>query len=106
MSKQLIEKRPERAPTHPGALLREDVLPEMGMSISEFARRIGVSRQVVHRILAETHGITPEMAWRIGQLVGNGPGVWLRMQQAYDLWQVLHRKKTELLKIKPHKAAS
>ena len=42
MSEQLVKKRPQRAPTHPGALLREDVLPEMGISISEFARRIGV----------------------------------------------------------------
>ena len=75
-----------RPPTHPGELLWEDVLPAMAISVGEFARRIGVSRQVVHRILAETHGLTPEMALRIGRFVGNGPGLWLRMQQEYDLW--------------------
>lgn len=46
-------------PTHPGEILREDVLPELGISVSEFARRIGVSRQILHRILARTHGVTP-----------------------------------------------
>lgn len=74
-------------PTHPGEILREDVLPELGISVSEFARRIGVSRQIPHRILARTHGVTPEMALRLGRFLGNGPGLWLRMQESYDLWR-------------------
>jgi hypothetical protein len=45
---------------HPGAIPKEDVVPEMKISVSEFVRRIGVSRQILHRILAETSGITPE----------------------------------------------
>jgi addiction module HigA family antidote len=76
----------ERTPTHPGALLREDVLPAMDMTVAEFARGIGLSRQSVHKILAERKGITPEVALRIGKFVGNGPGIWLSMQQNYDLW--------------------
>ncbi len=98
-------KRTQRPPTHPGALLREDVLPEVGVSISEFARQIGVSRQMIHRILAETHGITPEMALRIGKYIGNGPGIWLRMQQAYDLWVAQQNINEELRKIGRHKIA-
>ena len=80
----------KRQPTHPGEVLKEDVLPAMeNMTVSRFAREIGVSRQTLHRILACTHPITPEMALRIGKYVGNGPEVWLNMQTSYDLWKAL-----------------
>lgn len=94
-------KRPlKRAPVHPGEILREDVLPALGLSVSEAARRLGVSRQQLHRILACTHPITTEMALRLGKFAGNGAGLWLRMQQAYDLWHAEQRMKDELFKIK------
>jgi addiction module HigA family antidote len=93
-------KRPlKRAPIHPGEILREDVLPSLGLSISEAARRLNISRQQLHRVLACTHPITTEMALRIGKFAGNGPGIWLRMQQAYDLWHAEQRMKDELSKI-------
>jgi addiction module HigA family antidote len=93
-------KRPlNRQPTHPGEILREDVLPALGLSVSEAARRLGVSRQQLHRILACTHPVTTEMALRIGKFVGNGPGLWLRMQQAHDLWHTEQLMKDELLNI-------
>lgn len=95
-------KRPlRRAPTHPGELLREDVLPELKLSVSEAARRLGVSRQQLHRILGCTHPITVEMALRIGRLAGNGAGLWLRMQQSHDLWHAEKELKGELRKIRP-----
>jgi addiction module HigA family antidote len=94
-------KRPlKRPPVHPGEILREDVLPALGLSVTEAAKRLGVSRQQLHRILACTHPITTEMALRVGKFAGNGAGVWLRMQQAYDLWHVEQRMKDELIKIK------
>ena len=86
-------------PTHPGAVLREDVLPDLRMSVTAFAEKLGVSRQMVHGILAERHSVSPEMAARLGKLLGNGAGVWLRMQQAHDLWQVEHEKAKELARI-------
>jgi len=93
-------KRPlKRSPIHPGEILREDVLPSLGLSISEAARRLNISRQQLHRVLACTHPITTEMALRIGKFAGNGPGIWLRMQQAYDLWHAEERMKNELSKI-------
>ncbi len=93
-------KRPmKRSPVHPGEVIREDVLPSLNLSVSEAARRIGVSRQQLHRILACTHPITTEMALRIGKFAGNGPGLWLRMQQAYDLWHAEQRMAAELSKI-------
>lgn len=95
-------KRPlKRAPTHPGEVLREDVFPELKLSVSEAARRLGVSRQQLHRILGCTHPITVEMSLRIGRLVGNGPGVWLRMQQSHDLWRAEQELEGELKKIQP-----
>jgi addiction module HigA family antidote len=105
MAEYLVKHSPKRRPTHPGAILREDVLPGMTISVSEFARGLGVSRQVLHRILAETHGITPEMALRIGEFLGNGPELWLRMQQDYDLWQARDAMKPTLDRIRRNKAA-
>src|SRR5262249_32761342 len=76
-----------RKPMHPGAILREDVLPALGLSVSATAERLGVSRQFLHRILAGQAPITAAMALRIGKFCGNGPELWLDMQQACDLWE-------------------
>jgi len=98
--KEYFVKRPlKHPPVHPGEILREDVLPILGLSVSEAARRLGISRQQLHRVLACTHPITMDMALRIGKFAGNGPGLWLRMQQAYDLWYAEYRMKDELSKI-------
>jgi len=76
-----------KKPTHPGAILREDVLPELNMSVSAFARSLGVSRQTLHAVLGERSGVSPEMALRLGVLLGNGAQLWVDMQIKYDLWQ-------------------
>jgi addiction module HigA family antidote len=94
------QRSKERQPTHPGAVLREDVLPKLRMSVSEFSEKIGVSRQMVHGLLAERYGVSPEMAARLGKLLGNGAGVWLRMQQAHDLWRIEHDMAKELARIR------
>ena len=101
MKEYTVQRPLRRPPIHPGEVVREDVLPALGLSVSEAARRLGVSRQQLHRILACTHPITTEMALRIGRLAGNGPGLWLRMQQAHDLWHAEQRLKEELAQIAP-----
>ena len=78
--------RPKRRPTHPGEVLREDVLPALRMSVSDAAKALGVSRQMLHRVLAGESAVTPEMALRFGKFCGNGPEVWLNMQINRDLW--------------------
>jgi len=99
---EYVVKRPlKRPPIHPGELVREEVLPALGLSVSAAAQRLGISRQQLHRVLACTHPITTEMALRIGKLAGNGPELWLRMQQAYDLWHTEQRLQDELAKIEP-----
>lgn len=75
-----------RRPTHPGEILREDVLPALKLTQKEFAERLGVSRLTVSEILLEKRSVTPDMAIRLGKSLGNGPEIWLRMQQAVDLW--------------------
>jgi addiction module HigA family antidote len=87
-------------PTHPGEVLREDVLPELGLSVAAAARRLHVTRQTLHRILAGTSAVTPDMALRIGALCGNGPSLWLRMQQQHDLWHAERRLARELEEIR------
>jgi addiction module HigA family antidote len=92
-----------RRPTHPGAILREDVLPALEMTQTEFAQRLGVSRLSVSGLLHEKRVMTPEMAMRVGKLLGNGPEVWLQMQQAVDLWNLAQKPET-LAGIKPIEA--
>jgi len=102
----LVHTRSRRKPTHPGELLREDILPALRISVSEAARKLRVSRQTLHRILAGDAGVTPDMAVRLGKFCGNGPGLWLRMQQAYDLWHAEQRLADELTKIPTAPAAA
>lgn len=73
------------APVHPGALLREDVLPAMNVSKVEVARRLGISRAQLYAILSERAAVTAPMALRLGRFFGNGPELWLNMQSHYDL---------------------
>ena len=72
-------------PTHPGEILREDVLPALGQPKAAIARALRVSRHTLYELLAERQPVTPQMAHRLGKLLGNGPGLWLRMQSNYDL---------------------
>ena len=66
---------------------------------AETARRLYISRQTLHDLLAERKGFTPEMALRVGKLAGNGAGLWLRMQQDFDLWHAERALADELRKI-------
>ena len=74
-------------PVHPGEILREDVLPALGLSVADASAKLGVTRQTLHRIIARENPrpVTPEMAVRLGKLCGNGPRLWLNLQSAYDI---------------------
>lgn len=72
------------APVHPGEHLREDILPALGRSKTEIARLLGISRQTLYDVLAGKQPITANLAVRLGKLCGDGPDIWLRLQQAYD----------------------
>jgi addiction module HigA family antidote len=95
----------DRKPTHPGELLREEVLPALGISVKVAAGFLGVSRQALHKLLAEQVSMTPEMAVRIGKLCGNGPEVWLAMQTRLELWTSKRLLASELANIPTLEAA-
>lgn len=79
---------PKRKPTHPGAVLREDILPSLGMSQTELARRLRVSRLSVSELLLEKRALSADMAVRIAILTNTSPESWLRMQEALVLWEL------------------
>jgi addiction module HigA family antidote len=89
-----------RRPTHPGAVLREDVLPALDMTQTELAQLIGVSRLTVSELLRERRALSPEMAVRIATLLRTSPESWLRMQEAVNLWEV-RQDAEKLAAIKP-----
>lgn len=101
MAEEMKVGRPNRRPTHPGALLRETVIPAIDMPVSEVAARLRVTRQQLHRVLSEKAGISPEMAIRLGKFCGNGPDLWIRMQEAYDLWAARKKLGREIDRIQP-----
>ncbi len=73
-------------PAHPGELLNEIVIPATGRSKSEIAKLLGISRQTLYDILNCRQPVTAAVAVRLGKLFGDGAGVWIRMQAAYDTW--------------------
>ncbi len=105
MTEHIARRNRGRCPAHPGEVLREDVLPALGMTVSDVSNALGVTRQTLHRVLAGTTAVTPEMALRLGKFCGNGPDLWIRMQEAHDLWHAERRIANELASIKTAKVA-
>lgn len=91
----------EIPPTHPGTMLREDFLPEFGLSASGLANAIAVSRQTVNELLRERRSLTPVMALRLARLFGNSPEFWLDAQQEVDLWEARQEVGKEVERIRP-----
>jgi antitoxin HigA-1 len=88
-------------PTHPGEMLREDFMPDYGLTASTLAAALGVSRQTIHELLKEDRAITPLMALRLSRLFGNSAAFWLNAQQARDLWESEQGYHAELMRIQP-----
>ena len=85
MAEYKAKRNPNRCPAHPGAVL-DDIMPDLGKPKAEIARMLGISRQMLYDILAEKKPVSPTTAAKLGKLLGNGPGLWLRMQASYDAW--------------------
>ncbi len=92
-------------PTHPGEMLREDFLPDYGLTVSSFAEALGVSRQTANELVRERRAISPEMALRLARLFGNTPEFWLNAQRAVDLWEAARASKKKIENIRPLSAA-
>jgi antitoxin HigA-1 len=81
-------------PPHPGLTVRHDCLEPLGLSVTEGAKVLGVTRQALNNLVNGKAGISPEMAVRLSKAFGSSPEVWLGMQTDYDLAQVLKREDT------------
>lgn len=95
----------ERRPVHPGEILREDFLPEYGLSVTALAEAAGVSRQSVNELLRERRAVSPEMALRLGRLFGTSPEFWINLQRNVDLWDAARGMKGEMAGIHPLQSA-
>src|SRR5512138_3844860 len=82
------DRRRKTRPTHPGEMLREDFMPDYGLTVAALAQAIGVSRQTVNELLGEKRSVSPAMALRLSRLFANSPEFWMNAQQAVDLWNV------------------
>ncbi len=91
----------KRRPVHPGEILREDVMPEIGLSQGEFADLLGVSRRTVNEVLQERRPVTVDMAHRLARALKTSPDVWLGLQLDVDVWDALQERKSEYDRIKP-----
>ena len=86
MAEYVAKRNPNRCPTHPGELLREEVIPATSKTKTEVAALLGISRQHLYDILEERKPVSPAVAVRLGKLLGDGAAVWGRMQCAHDTW--------------------
>ena len=95
----------KRRPTHPGEILREDFMPDYGLTVTSLATELGVSRQTVNELLRERRALSPEMALRLSRLFGNSAEFWLNLQRAVDLWDAEVAIRDTVLRIRPLSAA-
>ncbi len=89
----------EIPPTHPGAMLREDFMPDYRLTVGHLAEALGVSRQTINELLRERRALSPAMALRLSRLFANSPEFWLNAQRAVDLWHAQKDLEGELEKI-------
>src|SRR2546423_5098047 len=90
----------KRRPTHPGKILREDVLPAAGLTQDKLARLLGISRRTVSEIMHERRPVTIDIAHRLARAFGTSPEMWLGLQQGVDLWDTNHARRKEYKPIK------
>jgi len=84
-------------PPHPGEILREEFLKPLNLTVTDFAKKIGVSRKVMSDILNEKAGISPAMSVKLAKALNTSPGLWFNMQNGYDLWHAM--QKTDVSKV-------
>ncbi len=102
-----MERKNRLPPVHPGEIIREDVLPEVGLSVTDAAKALGVSRQMLHDILAERKPLSAVMCLKISRLLGSTPEFWMRLQADYDLKKAARNKDVmervgRIVPVKPH----
>ena len=95
----------KRRPTHPGELLREEILPAAELTQAELAAQLGVSRRSISSLLREQRSLSPDMAHRLARVFKTTPEFWMNLQQAVDIWETLAANRRDYAKLRPLKAA-
>ena len=90
-----------REPIHPGEFLREEYMPELGLTVAGLAQRIGVTRQTINDIVREKRALSPDMCLRLGRLFGTTPQFWMNMQAKVDIWKSLEEHRDDIEAIEP-----
>ena len=100
-----MERRKRVPPVRPGEIIKEDILPSVGLSVTAAAKALGVSRQMLHDILAARKPLSAVMCLKVSRLFGSSPEVWMRLQAAYDLKRAEQNKKVmeQVARIMPAK---
>jgi addiction module HigA family antidote len=88
-----MQRKNGMPPVHPGEIIKEDILPSVGLSVTAAAKALGVSRQMLHDILAERRPLSAVMCLKMARLFGGSPDMWMRLQAAYDLKKAGQDKK-------------
>jgi len=88
-----MDRKNRLPPVHPGEVIKEDILPSVGLSVTAAAKALGVSRQMLHDILAERKPLSAVMCLKVSRLFGGSPEVWMRLQASYDLRKAEQNKK-------------
>ena len=91
----------EVRPIHPGEMLREDFMPDYGLTVSSLADALCVSRQTVNELIRERRAVSPQMALRLSRLFGNSAEFWLNAQRAVDLWDAAQATGRDIERIEP-----
>src|SRR6266576_7097355 len=90
-----------RRPTHPGELLREETLPAAGLTQSELASRLGVSRRALNDLIHERRSVNPDLAHRLARVFDTSPEFWLRLQEAVNVWETFQANRDKYSRLKP-----
>ena len=98
---EFVVRNQTRAPTHPGELMREIIEEHTRLSVTNVARRMGISRQALHAVLRGRSAVSADMALRFAQLTGGRAELFLRMQDNLDLWTARQRLGVRLSRIEP-----
>ena len=92
----MSQKKMTRRPTHPGEMLREEYMPDFGLTVSVLAQQLGVSRQSVNELVHERRSLSTGMALRLSKLFGDSPESWLNLQQSFDIWEAEQKLSDEI----------
>jgi len=90
---KIMKRKNELPPVHPGEVIKQDILPSTGLSVKAAAKALGVSRQMLHDILAERRPLSAVMCLKVSRLFGSTPEFWMRLQASYDLKKAEQNKK-------------